>query len=149
MKQRLFGTALLVCLATLGSGLISGCASSDTGRATGQQVLDDTSTTARVKTALAKEAGIGKSLDVNVTTFRGTVQLAGFVESRELADRAARSRAAWQAYSRYGTTSSSPARADRPPVRGARLASVFERRPSRACSRSSAGPRYMRGCTRY
>ena len=89
MKQRLFGTALLVCLATLGSGLISGCASSDTGRATGQQVLDDTSTTARVKTALAKEAGIGKSLDVNVTTFRGTVQLAGFVESRELADRAA------------------------------------------------------------
>jgi osmotically-inducible protein OsmY len=67
---------------------LPGCASSNTGRATGQ-VVDDASITARVKTALAKEAGVGRSLDVNVTTYRGTVQLSGFVESRDLADRAA------------------------------------------------------------
>jgi osmotically-inducible protein OsmY len=42
-----------------------------------------------VKTALAKEAGLGSARDINVTTNRGTVQLSGFVDSREVANRAA------------------------------------------------------------
>jgi osmotically-inducible protein OsmY len=67
---------------------LSGCATSDSGRAAGQ-VLDDAAITARVKTALAKEAGVGRALDVNVTTYQGTVQLSGFVETQDLANRAA------------------------------------------------------------
>jgi len=79
--------AVVCLLAILGAGPLAGCASSPDRRATGQ-VIDDTSLTARVKTALATEAGVGEAMNVNVNTYRGTVQLSGFVESREIARRA-------------------------------------------------------------
>ena len=80
-------TLVVGLVAALGAASIVGCASTDTRRSTGQ-ALDDTSITARVKTALAKEAGLGKAMDVNVTTNRGTVQLSGFVDSPDLINRA-------------------------------------------------------------
>jgi hyperosmotically inducible protein len=74
-------------LALAAALLAIGCASTDTRRASGQ-VIDDASITARVKTALAKESGIGGSMDINVNTYNGMVQLSGFVPAREVANRA-------------------------------------------------------------
>lgn len=81
--------ALVVSLiAAFGAAPLAGCSSSPNQREVGQ-VLDDGVLTARVKTALAREAGLGDAMNVNVNTFRGTVQLSGFVESGEVARRAA------------------------------------------------------------
>jgi len=77
-----------VLLAVLGAGMVAGCASTPTSRATGQ-VIDDASITARVKTALAKDEGLRDAVDVNVDTYRGNVQLSGFVNSPDVARRAA------------------------------------------------------------
>jgi hyperosmotically inducible protein len=44
--------------------------------------IDDAAITARVKTALLADADI-KSLDISVLTFKGEVQLTGFVNSEE------------------------------------------------------------------
>ena len=52
-------------------------------------VVDDAGLTARVKTAIASDAGAGTAANVNVTTYRGTVQLSGFVDSQDKADQAA------------------------------------------------------------
>jgi hyperosmotically inducible periplasmic protein len=52
-------------------------------------VVDDSALTARVKTAIATDVGAGTAADVNVTTYRGQVQLSGFVDSQDKADKAA------------------------------------------------------------
>jgi osmotically-inducible protein OsmY len=46
-------------------------------------VVDDSALTARVKTALATDIGAGTAAKVNVTTYRGAVQLSGFVDSQD------------------------------------------------------------------
>jgi osmotically-inducible protein OsmY len=86
MKQqfRILSVALLAAFAGF---QIAGCASSPSSRSTGQFV-DDGALTAKVKTALAADAGLGTAADVNVTTYRGVVQLSGFVEKEEMARRA-------------------------------------------------------------
>ena len=66
---------------------IAGCAPTATDRGTGEFV-DDGALTARVKTAIANEAGPGRALNVNVTSYRGTVQLSGFVETPQAVQRA-------------------------------------------------------------
>lgn len=75
-------------LAAFGAATLAGCSSSPNQRGVGQ-VVDDSVLTARVKTALATEAGISDAMNVNVNTYRGTVQLSGFVESDQVARRAA------------------------------------------------------------
>jgi hyperosmotically inducible periplasmic protein len=77
------GVALLAPVALLGPGCTAG---SRYERSTGES-LDDTATTGRVKNALGKDAY--KYPDVKVTTFKGTVQLSGFVNDREQKSRAA------------------------------------------------------------
>ena len=52
-------------------------------------VIDDSALTARVKTALATDIGAGTAVNVNVTTYKGQVQLSGFVDSQDKADKAA------------------------------------------------------------
>ena len=85
--------AILALLSTFGAAQLAGCASdSSTGasgpeRSTGR-VVDDAAITAKVKTELATEAGIGDAMDINVTTNRGVVQLSGFVDSESTAKRA-------------------------------------------------------------
>ncbi len=57
-----------------------GCASTSTREGTGEYV-DDSVITAKVKTAIFKEPSL-KVAEINVETFKGTVQLSGFVGSR-------------------------------------------------------------------
>lgn len=54
-----------------------GCASTATREGTGEYV-DDTVITTKVKAAILNEPGL-KSAEINVETFKGVVQLSGFV----------------------------------------------------------------------
>src|SRR4030095_5930690 len=58
-----------------------GCAPTRTHEGTGQYV-DDTVITTKVKAAIMGEPGL-KSAEINVETFKGVVQLSGFVSSSE------------------------------------------------------------------
>jgi osmotically-inducible protein OsmY len=64
----------------------AGCASTATHESTGQYV-DDTALTTKVKTAIFEEPTL-KSSEINVETFKGKVQLSGFVSSKVDADKA-------------------------------------------------------------
>ncbi len=57
----------------------AGCASTPTRESTGEYV-DDSTITTKVKAALIKDP-IVKARDVKVETFKGAVQLSGFVNS--------------------------------------------------------------------
>lgn len=76
-------TALI--FAALLGGLV-GCAGTETSASTGQYI-DDRALTAKVKTALVRDDEV-KAREINVETFKGTVQLTGFVDSREQVRRA-------------------------------------------------------------
>ena len=56
-----------------------GCASTPKQEGTGEYV-DDSLITAKVKAAILKEPGL-KVAEINVETFKGVVQLSGFVSS--------------------------------------------------------------------
>ena len=58
-----------------------GCASTAKTEGTGEYV-DDTVITTKVKTAIYNEPTL-KSAEINVETFKGVVQLSGFVSSRD------------------------------------------------------------------
>lgn len=64
----------------------SGCSSSPTRKSTGEYI-DDAGITAKVKTAFVKDPVV-KAIDVKVDTFKGTVQLNGFVDTAEQKARA-------------------------------------------------------------
>jgi len=75
---------LLVCI-----GLITvflGCAATQKHESTGQYV-DDSVITTKVKTAIFNEDSL-KMLQINVKTFKGIVQLSGFVDSAQSVKRA-------------------------------------------------------------
>jgi osmotically-inducible protein OsmY len=79
---------LALCLATLPVlTVVTGCAGDRYHDSTGESI-DDSSTTMRVKHALGEDAEY-KYSDVNVTTFKGTVQLSGFVDTSAQKSRAA------------------------------------------------------------
>lgn len=63
-----------------------GCAGTSTKEGTGEYV-DDTVITTKVKTAIFNEPSL-KSAEINVETFKGTVQLTGFVSSRAAINKA-------------------------------------------------------------
>ena len=58
-----------------------GCASTSKQESTGQYV-DDTAITGKVKAAIFNEPTL-KSAEINVETFKGVVQLSGFVSSAD------------------------------------------------------------------
>ncbi|MGZ5062409.1 MAG: BON domain-containing protein [Usitatibacter sp.] len=58
-----------------------GCASTSKQEGTGEY-FDDTVITTKVKTAILEEPTL-KSSEINVETFKGAVQLSGFVSSRD------------------------------------------------------------------
>lgn len=73
--------------AILGIALVSlGCAGSRYERSTGESI-DDRATVSRVKSALSNDA-IYKYPDVEVSCFKGSVQLSGFVDNQEQKSRA-------------------------------------------------------------
>ena len=74
-------------LAAIAAALLSACASSETKRSTGE-FTDDAALTAKVKSAIATDVGARTAAAINIETYRGTVQLTGFVASREQAERA-------------------------------------------------------------
>lgn len=64
-----------------------GCASTSSKEGTGQYV-DDSVITTKVKAAIFNEPNL-KSTEINVETYKGTVQLSGFVSSATASARAA------------------------------------------------------------
>src|SRR5204863_427602 len=79
----------LIAAATIAAGVaLSGCAhkgndASAGGSRSATETAGDAALTAKVKTALATAAGLGTAANVNVQSYRGVVQLNGFVGSPE------------------------------------------------------------------
>ena len=65
---------------------VLGCASTSKQEGTGEYI-DDTVITTKVKAAIFNEPSL-KSSEINVETFKGVVQLSGFVSSRANINRA-------------------------------------------------------------
>jgi hypothetical protein len=77
MKQLKFLSAIFMAFALLTA---AGCASTPKQEGTGEYI-DDSVITTKVKAAILNEPTL-KSAEINVETFKGTVQLSGFVTSR-------------------------------------------------------------------
>ena len=80
--NRTVSGALLVGLLSV----VVGCAGSPTRESTGEYI-DDSWITTKVKAALLDDPLV-KASEVKVETFKGVVQLSGFVSSREAMDQA-------------------------------------------------------------
>ncbi len=65
---------------------IAGCAGGKTYESTGEY-LDDSAITTKVKTSILGDSKL-KFFQISVKTFKGVVQLSGFVNSNEVATRA-------------------------------------------------------------
>jgi hyperosmotically inducible protein len=74
MKSLKYVSVIIIALMLTG---VAGCASTSTTEGTGEYV-DDTVITTKVKTAIFNEPTL-KSAEINVETFKGVVQLSGFV----------------------------------------------------------------------
>lgn len=83
MKPLKFFTAIFMAFALLGA---AGCASTPKQEGTGEYV-DDAVVTTKVKAAIFNEPAL-KSAEINVETFKGSVQLSGFVNSQADIDKA-------------------------------------------------------------
>src|SRR5215217_5594250 len=70
-------TRISVLVAAVALTALAGCASTQKQESTGQYV-DDTVITTKVKAAIFNEPTL-KSAEINVETFKGVVQLSGFV----------------------------------------------------------------------
>ena len=75
---------LLVCIGAIMA--LVGCASTQTRETTGEYI-DDSTITTKVKAAIFAEDTL-KSMQINVKTYRGVVQLSGFVNSAQSVKRA-------------------------------------------------------------
>jgi osmotically-inducible protein OsmY len=84
MKHR--STAATLLAALMASAVVVGCSSTPTQQAAGEAV-DDGVVTAKVKAALVADP-VTKAHQINVETFKGTVQLSGFVETDQARTRA-------------------------------------------------------------
>jgi osmotically-inducible protein OsmY len=84
MKHR--PTATLLLAALMASTVMAGCSSTPTQQSA-EQAVDDGVVTAKVKAALVADP-VTKAHQINVDTFKGTVQLSGFVETDEARTRA-------------------------------------------------------------
>jgi osmotically-inducible protein OsmY len=76
----------LLLAAALGSTMIVGCSSTPTQQSTGQ-AIDDGVVTAKVKAKLIEDP-VTKAHQISVETFKGSVQLSGFVENEQARNRA-------------------------------------------------------------
>ena len=76
-------------LGMLAALALAACASKEpeTKRTTGE-FTNDAALTAKVKSAIATDVGARTAAAINIETYRGVVQLTGFVDSREQAAKA-------------------------------------------------------------
>jgi osmotically-inducible protein OsmY len=65
---------------------VAGCAGTKVTESTGEY-FDDSMITAKIKSAILSDSRL-KSMDITVSTFKGIVQLSGFVDSKGVVDRA-------------------------------------------------------------
>jgi len=80
MKNMKIATTLIAALMMT---TVVGCASTSTEKhETAGQYIDDAAVTTGVKAAIVKEPSL-KVAEINVETYRGVVQLSGFVSSAE------------------------------------------------------------------
>ncbi len=77
---------LSAVMATVALVALAGCASTATREGTGQYI-DDSVITTKTKAAIFNEPSL-KSAEINVETFKGAVQLSGFVNSQADINRA-------------------------------------------------------------
>ena len=84
MKKRNIIIPFLVLLMLIAT--FAACAATRTQESTGEYV-DDSVITNKVKSLLAEDDFL-KSFQISVETFKGTVQLSGFVNSQKAVDRA-------------------------------------------------------------
>ncbi len=78
--------AMASAMLMLGALATPACAATRTRESTGQYV-DDSTITAKVKSAIVGDPSL-RTLDIHVTTYKGVVQLSGFVDSERVARRA-------------------------------------------------------------
>lgn len=79
-------TAISIALAAaLG---VAGCASTPETKRGAGEFTDDAALTAKVKTAIATDVGARAASAINVETYKGVVQLSGFVDTQDMANRA-------------------------------------------------------------
>lgn len=79
LKHFFVGLALII--------FIAGCAGTSTRESTGEYI-DDTAITTKVKAEIFNDPML-KVLQINVESYKGIVQLSGFVDSRNAIERAA------------------------------------------------------------
>src|SRR3954447_12435978 len=84
MKSRI----LTMMVAALAIGTMAACTPTRTVKSAGEQI-DDSAVTAKVKTALARDPATS-AYRIDVETFRGEVQLNGFVETADMKSSATR-----------------------------------------------------------
>ena len=78
--NKIFSRRLAILSLVAAASVLSACASTSRSEGTGEYV-DDTVITAKVKAAVFNEPTL-KSSEINVETFKGRVQLSGFVSSQ-------------------------------------------------------------------
>jgi len=84
---KLNGVVKLLVFVGLLMTMLLGCAATQTSESTGGYI-DDSVITAKVKAAIFDEATL-KTLQITVVTFKGEVQLSGFVDSAQNVRKAA------------------------------------------------------------
>lgn len=77
---------VLLAAFALSFAFVTGCASTSKQASTGEY-FDDSVITTKVKAAILNDPAL-KVLQINVETFKGVVQLSGFVDSKAMMDRA-------------------------------------------------------------
>jgi hyperosmotically inducible protein len=87
VRPLLLATALALSAALGMAGCAGQRGESQTQRSAGE-FTDDAAITAKVKSAIATDVGARTAAAVNVDTYRGTVQLTGFVDDKQTAERA-------------------------------------------------------------
>jgi len=83
LRARVFS---LVVAAAAATTLLAACSETATRESTGQYV-DDAAITTKVKTALIRDESL-KAFQIGVETYKQVVQLSGFVDTPQLAERA-------------------------------------------------------------
>jgi osmotically-inducible protein OsmY len=85
MSRTILSATAVAALLLAGAPLVS-CSSTRTHESTGEYV-DDSAITSKVKAAILQDPAL-KTFQISVTTFKGVVQLSGFVDSKDMVGRA-------------------------------------------------------------
>lgn len=86
MRQFRFTVATACAALVLG---LSACANDGSPRRGAGEFASDAALTAKVKTAIATDVGAATAANINVNSYKGEVQLSGFVASNDQASQAA------------------------------------------------------------